>query len=142
MNRHHIFFVVRGKGVTLARFFLLAVLALALASGARAAYAKSDKAEWGPGAGGYTGPGPELVTIKQALSMPNGTWISIKGNITQNWGGKQYTIADSTGAADAKIGSKAWMRQNVSAADTVVFQGKVKKEWSRTRIDVKRIIKQ
>jgi len=132
-------FISHGRGTTLARFFVFCIFALVLALGVGVAYAK-DKAGWRPGIGGYTG--PELVGIQQALSMPHGTWVSIKGNVTKYLGGKEYTIADSSGTADAKISSKAWMGQQVRISDTVVFQGKVKKQWSHTRIDVKRIIKQ
>jgi uncharacterized protein (TIGR00156 family) len=139
---HHNSFFALGKGAALARFIILSVLTLALASGAGVAYAKKDKQDFGPVTGGYTGPGPALVSVQKALSMPDGTWVSIKGNIKEYLGGKQYRIADSTGAADAKIGPKAWMGQDVSASDIVEFQGKVKKEWSHTRIDVSRIIKQ
>jgi uncharacterized protein (TIGR00156 family) len=74
--------------------------------------------------GGYTGPGPALVSVQQALSMPDGTWISIKGNITEYLGGKKYKITDPTGAADAKIGTKAWAGQHVSASDAVVLHGR------------------
>ena len=139
---HHIPFTGRGRGRAVARFLALCVFALALASGAGAAYAKNGKHDRMAEAGGYTGPGPALVSVQQALSMPDGAWVSIRGNITGHMGGKQYKIADPSGAADAKIGSKEWMGQYISASDTVVLQGKVKKEWSQTRIDVKRIIKQ
>ena len=145
---HHISFISRGRGMALAKFFMLCVITLVLSSNAGVAYAKKgDKDAWRPEVGGseiggYTGPGPEPVSIKQALSMPDGTWVSIKGNVSKYLGGKEYTITDSTGVADAEIGAKAWMGQNVAASDTVLFQGRVKKQWSQTRIDVKRIIKQ
>ena len=139
---HQISFILHGRGITLARFFAFCVFTLVLASGAGIAYAKGGKGEGRPETGSYTGPGPELVSVKQALSMPDGTWVSIKGKVTKYLGGKEYIIADSSGAADAKIGANAWMGQNVSESDTVVFQGKVKKEWSNTRIDVKRVSKQ
>jgi len=142
--------ITPGNGTTLTRFFIFCVLTLLLASSAGIACAK-DKHERRVGYGGpgqqsiqgyYTGPGPELVTIQQALSMPHGTWVAIKGKISKYHGGKEYTIADASGSADAKIGSKAWMGQNVSESDTVLMHGKVKKEWSHTRISVKRIIAQ
>ena len=137
---HHISFISHRWGTAFIRFLMLCGFAMALASSAGTAYA-NERGGWRE-PGGYTGPGPAPVNIKQALSMPDGTWVIIKGNITKYWGDKQYTITDSTGSADAKIGSKAWMGQNVGATDTVVLQGKVKKKWSHTKIDVKRVIMQ
>ena len=144
--------ITSGKGTATVRFFIFCVLALVLASSTGIAYAKSKHERGGgydgPGPqsvqGYYTGPGPELVTIQQALSMPHGAWVAIKGKITKYHGGKEYTIADASGSADAKIGSKAWRwtGRNVSESDTVVFHGRVKKEWSHARISVKQIVVQ
>ena len=142
---HHIPFIASCRGAVLVKFLVLCTVTFVLASGSAIAYAKKGApgGGWGaPDTGGYSGPGPALVTVQQALSMPAGTWVSIQGKVTKYLGGKQYIIADSTGPADAKIGPKAWMGQNVSEADTVVFQGTVIKEWLQTRIDVKRVIKQ
>ena len=74
--------------------------------------------------------------------MSDEAWVALKGSITQSLGGKDYMFADSTGTSEVKIGHKAWIGQQISASDTVEIHGKVKKDWTRTRIDVKRVIKQ
>ena len=141
--------------ITLSGLLVLCVVALMLAfSGS--AEAKKDKYRYygpesggytGPGGdptvvGGYTGPGPTLVSVEQALSMSDDSWVAVKGSITRNLGGKEYEFTDGTGTANLKIGHKAWQGMQVSASDTVELHGKVKKDWTRTRIDVKRVIKQ
>ena len=138
---HYISFISHSGGTPVIRFLMLCVFVLALTSGAGAAHA-NERGGWGP-PGGYTGPGPAPVTIKQALSMPDGSWVSIKANVTQFLGDKYYTVTDSSGSAVAKIGSKAWRWQNVGASDTVVLQGKVKRpRWTNdVRIDVKQVIR-
>lgn len=143
-----------GKIVPLA-FFLIFALVFASAAPMETAHAKKDKPSQGqdyggysgPGGdaqyqGGYTGPGPSLVTVKEALSMDDDARVALKGTITRSLGGKEYMFADSTGTSEVKIGHKAWMGQQIGASDTVEIHGKVKKDWTRTRIDVKRIIKQ
>ena len=145
MHRNSI--IPDGKGRVFVRLFTLCcVLAFVLASGAGVAHAKKGRHGWegGPVAGGYTGPGPASVSIQQALSMPDGSWVSIKGSISKFLGDTYYTITDSSGTATAKIGKKAWQRQNFEASDTVVFHGRVTKPlWTNdARIDVKQIIRQ
>jgi len=98
----------------------------------------------GPGpapGGGYTGPGPALVSLKEALALPHDTPVAVKGNITQYLGRDDYTFTDSTGTAEVKIPPHAWQGQNVSEADTVELQGEVKQERTRTVLHVRRLIK-
>jgi len=91
--------------------------------------------------GGYTGPGPDLVSLAAALSLPNDTPVTVKGNITRYLGRDEYTFADSTGAAQVRIPQTAWFGQNVGESDTVELQGEIKQEWTRTVIHVRRVIK-
>jgi len=139
----------------MARFSLLCALTIALVFGAGIAYAGPAR---GPGPeGGYIGPGTgyaygaagsnnghasEIVSIRQALIMKNGTNVTIRGNITRSLGGNKYTVTDSSGTAEVHIGSKAWGGQRVGAADIVLLQGEVKKEKKNTIIDVKHVVKQ
>jgi uncharacterized protein (TIGR00156 family) len=94
-------------------------------------------------AGGYIGPGPALVNVQQALSMPHEAAVSIRGNITQYLGRDDYTFADSSGTVEIKIGPQAWMGQYVADSDTVVIQGEVKKgRSSEVHIRVHQVVKQ
>jgi uncharacterized protein (TIGR00156 family) len=122
--------------------FTLCLLTLGLAPDAAAA---------GPGpghghgpiqaTGGYTGPGPTLTSVQQALSMQHDAAVSIKGNITRYLGRDEYTFTDATGSAEVKIPPHAWMGQYVAASDAVELQGEVKKDRGRTRIHVHRLVK-
>jgi uncharacterized protein (TIGR00156 family) len=125
-----------------ALFFTICLLASGLASDAAAAPAPGP----GPGlihaGGGYTGPGPALVSVQQASSMQHDSAVSIKGSITRYLGRDDYSFADSTGTVEVKIPPHAWMGQYVAEADTVELQGEVKKDREgRTRIHVHRVVK-
>ena len=151
---HGFLFGSHGRGKVLARFSMLGVLAVVLMSGAEAAYAGPAG---GPGygggyigngngpagsSGGYIGQIREVVSVRQALAMRDGTHVVIRGNITKSLGGNKYTFADSSGTVEVHIGPKEWAGQQVSASDTVLLQGEVKKEKTRTIIDVKQVVKQ
>jgi len=126
----------RGAG---AAFGLLAfcVLTAGLAAGAGAAPPVQGLAL----GGGYTGPGPDLVSLEEALSLPTDTPVTVKGNITRYLGRDEYTFADSTGATLVRIPQTAWFGQHVGESDTVELQGEIKQEWTRTVIHVRRVIK-
>ena len=119
---------------------MLCLLTLSLATGASAA-GPGPKPDHGLAQGGYTGPGPALVSVQQAVSMQHETAVTIKGTITKYLGRDDYTFADSTGTVEVKIPPHAWMGQYVSESDTVELQGELKKDRSRTRIHAHRLVK-
>ena len=138
-------FLSHGKGLAPALFFMLCLFTLVFSSIAAAAGPGGKPGPgFGPGpgqaTGGYTGPGPALVSVQQALSMPHETPVTVKGNITQYLRKDDYTFTDSTGSAEVKISPRAWMGQYVAASDLVELQGEVKKDHSRTRIHVHRVV--
>jgi uncharacterized protein (TIGR00156 family) len=124
---------------------LLALCALTLVLATNAAAAGPDSGHPDPvlAGGGYIGPGPELVSVQQALSRQHDDPVSIRGNITRYLGRDDYTFADSSGTVEIKIGPQAWMGQYVTESDTVVIQGEVKKgRSSEVHIRVHQVVKQ
>lgn len=140
----------RRHGVLIFPLLIMLLLSLFVFNGAGTALAKKDKESASGGfsgsgvaaQGGYTGPGPALVTVKQALSMSDDSPVALKGNITQSLGGEDYMFRDASGSVKVEIDHKAWMGQSVGAEDLVILHGEVDKEWTGTKIDVKRVIKQ
>ena len=95
------------------------------------------------GMGGYTGPGPSVMTVSSALGLPDDAHIALKGRITSSLGGEHYMFADATGQVEVEIDAKVWQGQSVGPDDTVIIYGEVDKELMRpTKIDVKRLVKQ
>lgn len=120
---------------------LLAALALALVLvlGTAQAFAQNNKSvELG---GGYSGPGPALVTVEQAKGMRDDARVALKGNIIQSLGGKHYTFKDATGTITVEISQKRWQGQNIGPDDLVEIHGEIDKDWTDLHIEVKRIIK-
>ena len=138
----HIPFLSRGKGLAPTLFFMLCLLTLFSSVATAAGLGGKPGPGFGPGqaTGGYTGPGPALVSIQQVLAAQHDTPVSVKGNITRYLGRDDYTFADSTGSAEVKISPRAWMGQYVGASDTVELQGEVKKDHRGARIHVHRVL--
>lgn len=93
-------------------------------------------------AGGYTGPGPALVTVEQAKNLRDDTPVALKGRIVRSLGNEDYLFEDGTGGITVEIDRKRWQGQHIGPDDLVEIHGEVDKEWSTVEIDVDRIIKQ
>lgn len=92
-------------------------------------------------AGGFTGPGPSVVTVEQAKSMSDDTNVTLRGYITQSLGDEKYLFKDDTGTITVEIDDDDWRGLQVGPTDLVEIQGEVDKEWTRTEIDVDRVIR-
>lgn len=114
-------------------FFLMAGTALAQSPGGYAGPAKVQ--------GGYTGPGPAIVTVKQAESMRDGARISLEGHIIQHLGGEKYMFRDKTGTIQLEIDHDNWNGQTVGPDDLVEIHGKLDKDWNSVELEVKTIRK-
>jgi|GEM_PF-65767 len=123
---------------------LIAVLgaAIIITFSASGAFAESPKSGgYGTMGGGYTGPGPNLVTVEQVKAMRDDARVALRGHIIQSLGGEYYLFLDPTGTIKVEIELKKWQGQNIGPDDLVEIHGEVDKEWTRVEIEVKRIIK-
>lgn len=137
---------------------LLPVLPLALLLAAaplldcQPVYAKKDKADRelsavAPAprpldAGGYATTDETVLSARDALTRGDGSWVVLRGSISRRVGEKEYIFTDASGNADVRIGQKAWQGMQVSAGDTVLLYGKVRRHWKHTFIDIRRVVRQ
>lgn len=124
----------RGRG-------LLPVLGIAffLTLGASAAFAGEH-----PGyarGGGYTGPGPQIVSIEQAKGMRDDAHVALRGRITQSLGGERYVFEDATGSITVEIEGETWQGLSIGPDDLVEIHGEVDKDWTHMEIEVERVQK-
>ena len=119
------------------RAFSALFLAAALLFATGNAWAKN-------GAGGFTGPGPDVAvtTVEQAKTLPDDSKVVLRGNIVQSLGGKEYLFKDESGSIIVEIGAKKWAGQEIGPDDVVVLHGEVDRDDADVEIDVTRIIKQ
>ncbi len=93
------------------------------------------------GYGGFSGPGPQVIVIKEAAKQPDDTWVTLKGYIVEHVGDDKYTFKDPSGTGQVEIERKAWHGQNVSPNDLVEMLTKVDKDWGHVELEVKQIRK-
>lgn len=91
--------------------------------------------------GGFTGPGPALVTVQQALTLQDDTHVTLQGTIVQQLGDDKYLFKDTTGAMHVEIDGDTWKGQNIGSGDLIELSGKIDKDRNSTKMDVKRIVK-
>lgn len=118
--------------------FIFSLAMLAPFSGSALA---SSQGGFNKAGGGYSGPGPALVTVEQAKNMSDDAYVTLKGYIVQSLGGEKYLFKDSSGVVNVDIDHKRWQGLNVGPEDMVEIHGEVDKDWFETEIDVKRISK-
>ncbi len=97
----------------------------------------------GPSAqgGSYTGPGPAVMTIKEAYNQADDTWLTLKGKLVNHVGGKVYTFQDASGTGKVKVDDDAWNGQSIGPNDVVELLVDVDKDWGSVELEVERIIK-
>lgn len=93
-------------------------------------------------AGGFSGPGPGFLTVEQAKSMSDDSYVALKGSLVQQTGGEKYLFKDATGTITVEIDNDVWQGQNVGPQDVVEIHGELDKDLFSSEIDVDRIVKQ
>jgi uncharacterized protein (TIGR00156 family) len=66
------------------------------------------------------------ITISEARTLPNDSWVILNGNIISSLSGKNYLFRDTTGEISVDIGSKEWRGNYVGVYDRVELYGEVK----------------
>ena len=131
------------KNLRLRAFAAALALTVALTLSAGQALAKNNQDGYsGPGqTGGYTGPGPEFVTVEQAKNMKDDAHVALKGYIVQRLGGDRYLFKDKTGDIILEISERRWAGQQIGAEDLVEVYGEIDKDWFDLEVEVKQLIK-
>ncbi len=122
--------------------FLMAMLLLSTFTFVSFAFAQKGGYS-GPAAQGgtYTGPGPAVMTIKNAYNQADDTWVTLRGKLINRVGGEIFTFQDASGTGKVKIDDDAWLGQHIGPNDVVELLVEVEKEWGSVELEVERITK-
>lgn len=91
--------------------------------------------------GGYIGGNSEIITVKQALTMPDDSDVTLRGQIEKRIKKDKYQFKDESGTIIVEIDKDVWDGQTVGPNDTVTITGELDKDDNRTTVDVERLIK-
>ena len=85
---------------------------------------------------------PQAITVSQINTVPNKTYVTLTGNITQAIGREYYTFRDSTGEITIEIERKVWGGITVGPSDRVEITAEVEiKRGGRIEVEAKMIKK-
>ena len=95
---------------------------------------------------GYTGPtnsAAKLTTVKQAKTMADDTYVTLRGKIVNHIKKDKYLFQDSTDSIVVEIDNDLWYGVTIAPTDTVEIIGEIDKDgpWGKVDIDVKNIKK-
>ena len=92
-----------------------------------------------PQAGGYTGPGPKLMTIKEAGKQDDNACVTVQGYLIDSKGDDKYTFKDASGTALVDIDKDVWVGVTAGAKDKVELVIEIDKEWGKTEFEAQSI---
>ncbi len=83
-----------------------------------------------------------VKTVDDALNANDDTPVRLDGQIVKQIGKKDFLFKDASGKEiQIEVSKKAWNGETIAPQDNIQIIGKVDKEWNKTDIDVKQIIK-
>lgn len=122
------------------------ILATALLASTTFAFADGYTGNTAQRTTGYTGPANtavRLVTVKQAQSMADDTYVTMRGKVVQHIKSDKYMFQDSTGQIVVEIDDDLWYGLTLGPNDTVEIIGEIDRDgpWGKVDVDVKNIKK-
>ena len=90
--------------------------------------------------GGFQGPGIEMVTISEALNLPDDAPVKISGKIQKSLGNEKYLFKDATGTIIIEIDEEEWNGVNATPETEIIIVGEVDKGMLEdTEVDVETV---
>jgi uncharacterized protein (TIGR00156 family) len=91
--------------------------------------------------GGFVGPGLETITVKEALTQGDDSYVNLKGQIVRHLGKDKYLFKDATGEIIIDIDNNKWNGLTITPSDVIEIKGEIDKDWTSLEIDVDYISK-
>lgn len=82
-----------------------------------------------------------VKSIDAIKNAPDNAFVQLQGKIIKQVGKKDFIFQDATGTVEIEVSHKAWQGQTITPNDNVEIRGKIDKEWEKTEIEIKQIIK-
>lgn len=92
-------------------------------------------------AGGFFDESKAVKSVAAIKEAEDNAIMVIEGQIIKQVGKDDFIFKDATGEVEVEVSKKAWRGQTITPNDTVEIRGKIDKEWNKTEVEVKQIIK-
>ncbi len=115
---------------------LLGATSLALILG----FSGNVLAQNAPATGGFQGPGIDMITISEAVNLPDDSPVKVSGKIQKSLGNEKYLFKDATGTVIIEIDEEEWNGVNATPETEIVIVGEIDKGMlEETEIDVETV---
>ncbi len=90
--------------------------------------------------GGFEGTSDAQYFITtEAKSLPDGSYVMLKGNILSKTGSEKYLFQDDEGTITVEIDDDKWNGLAVGSTDNIIIEGEVDRDFGTVIIEVDRI---
>jgi uncharacterized protein (TIGR00156 family) len=87
--------------------------------------------------GGFAGPDNlRLVTVAEALELPDDTDVKLQGYIVKALGDENYEFRDDSGTIVVEIDDDEWHGLEVTPDLHIELSGEIEKDWNGTELEV------
>ena len=115
---------------------ILTATSLALVLG----FAGNSFAQQVPNAGGFQGPGIDMITVSEAVKLPDDAPVKLSGKIQKSLGNEKYLFKDATGTIIIEIDDEEWNGVNATPETEIVIVGEIDKGMLEdTEVDVETV---
>ncbi|MDR1933173.1 MAG: NirD/YgiW/YdeI family stress tolerance protein [Spirochaetales bacterium] len=90
---------------------------------------------------GYTGPGPEPITVEEAKNLRDDSPVTLRGKIERFLGDEKYLFSDDSGSIIVEIDNRLWNGVSVNQNDTVEIIGEIDKDFKGIEVEASSIKK-
>lgn len=83
----------------------------------------------------------DIITIDKIATLPDDSFVRLKGHILKSLTDEKYLFADTTGTITIEIDDDDFKYLTITPQDLIIIKGEVDKELLSTKIDVQTIEK-
>lgn len=93
-----------------------------------------------PAGGGFSGPGPAVISVEQAKSLRDDDRVTLRGKIVRSLGGEKYLFQDASGTVTLEIENDKWEGRQIGPDQQIEIHGELDKDWNSVEVEVDRIV--
>ena len=77
------------------------------------------------------------MTVAEVQKLPDDAYVTLSGYITKRLSDDEYNFTDGVNNMTVEIDAKRWMGQTVTPKDKILITGKVDKDLTSQKVEVK-----
>jgi len=86
--------------------------------------------------GGFIGPGANVTTVAEALTLRDDSPVIMRGRIERFLGNEKYLFTDETASIIIEVDNRVWRGTTVDENDIVEISGEIDRSFRRVEVDV------